>query len=121
MIIQQKIGSIVVFKKKIASMHKIYNANGTGVAGIGNRSGKIFSRRGNWGGKIIKNKSVTLKDYKWIHDDALPSRKKLLEEAVLAIEDETNMNYNYESDFIPVIDESEDEYEEDFDDLRILV
>ena len=43
-----------------------------------------------------------------------------MSDVVWAIEDEQNMNYKYERDCTSVIDESQDEYNEDFSRIDVF-
>ena len=46
--------------KTIRSMHQILNSDGAIVPGIGNRTGRRWTRRGNWGGRRYKSHGVLL-------------------------------------------------------------
>ena len=119
-------------EKTIPSMHIILNANGAVVPGIGNRSGRRWQRKGNWGGRRSKSFGVLLSKQKYIHEDAVLARNMLKQEFDQSFEpliteisitenaDENVMEMNRDDE--SVVDDSDDEeLLTDFNQLTIFI
>ena len=105
--------------KTIRSMHIILNQNGEVVPGIGNRSGRRWQIKSNWGGRRSKTFGVLLSKHKYIHEDAVLARNMLKQEFDQSFEPfvtEISMTENTDGDMLvmnkddeSVVDDSYDE------------